>query len=253
MSSLVIGQVTSDGSKKAYNVHKRFINKFQSVDFLNEEYFNEFMKENVKEEQEVVFAPDDYGITIFDFKNKKVFSCNNYSGFLCFGTEIVCTDYRRLGFNRQEMIGFKDYKNNVVTGLSIYQTDVAMLSSPSIIHSALKHNCKIIVNGNALEIKKDDDYFSVAARIYGKDLFGLSQEDEMKEIRKSINEEDMGKIKISEYQNIEIEMPSWEFFNGDKSTVYLKEAYNYYNEQGILTSQEKEIWNDEIEDSEDIE
>ena len=115
---LVLCQITSDGVKKSAKIGTWFLNKLNSLDFLNEEYFNHFMKrENISLELDLTndvfddydddkanFAPYHYGILIFDFKNKKVFSLNNYNGFLIFGQNNVFKDYEQIGRNRQEEV-----------------------------------------------------------------------------------------------------------------------------------------------------
>lgn len=257
---LVLAQITSDGVKKSAKIGTWFLNRLNTLDLLNEEYFNEVAKKhnlftettdkpeehNDYENDSAMFAPYHYGILLIDFKDKKVFSCNNYNGFLNFGTSKVASDYEQLGHKKQTEIKIQDFEGNVKEVLSIFEENPFEFTTPRMIESCIRNNGCLYLNGSKFIIKEDDDYFSVAARIYGKDLSKLSKAESRSYITDNWSEEN--RYNLKSWTNIQITKPGWEIINGDRSYLYLKSAYDYYTETHMLNQDEKALWLEEIEE-----
>lgn len=257
---LVLAQVTSEGVKKSAKIGTWFLNRLNTLDLLNEEYFNEvankhnLFKETTNNKQEhndyendsAMFAPYHYGILLIDFKDKKVFSCNNYNGFLLFGTSKVASDYEVLGRNKQIEIKIQDSKGNTKEVVSIFEENPFEFTTPRMIESCIRNKGCMYVNNSKFIIREDDDYFSIAARIYGKDLSKLTKEQAKDYIYKKMEDHDFEDLKG--WTNIEITKPGWEIINGDRSYYYLKSAYDYYTQTNMLSEEEKNLWLKEIEE-----
>lgn len=258
---LVLTQITSEGQKKSSKIGTWFLNKLNSLDFLDEKYFNEFMKrENVSlevdegddifddyDEDKANFAPYHYGILIFDFKNKKVFSLNNYNGFLIFGQNNVFTDYEKIGRTKQEEIKIYSFKDNQLQRIeSIYDSNNLNISTPRMIESCIRLNGEMYINDKKFIIRENDDFFSIAAKLYGKDIFGMTNEEfsqySYERDRKIINKD--GSFDLNDWTNINIKLPGWEIINGDSSKDYIRSTYYYYDFNNELTVKEKRLWED---------
>lgn len=258
---LVLGQITSDGRKKSVKIGTWFLNKLNSLDFLNEEYFNNFMKREkisleLDESDEIFddydddkanFAPYHYGILIFDFKNKKVFSLNNYNGFLIFGQNNVFKDYEQIGRNRQEEIKIYSFKDNDLQRTeSIYDSNNLNITTPRMIESCIRIGGEMIINDKKFTIRKNDDFFSIAAKLYGKDIYGMTNEEfsqySYERNRKILNDD--GSFDLNDWTNIKIQLPGWELINGDSTKNYIRSAYYYYDFNNELSLKEKKLWED---------
>jgi hypothetical protein len=263
---LILGQITSDGEKRATKIDTWFLKKFNSLDLLDENYFNEFSKKHnlFKEKTEDkkvhydyendmgMFAPYYYGILLIDFKNKKVYSCNNYNGFLSFGIENVKNDYEKIGIHKQTIIEMHDMKGNI-THISIFEENKFELPTPRMIESCIRKKGTMYVDGKEYPIKKEEDYFSVAAKLYGQDLSLLSYEKAKSYIKNNRMKDSSDIFSLNGWNNIEIKLDGWEIINGDKSFNYFKEAYDYYSKNQILNDKEKDIWLEEIKETEEKE
>ena len=257
---LVLAQVTSEGVKKSAKIGTWFLNRLNTLDLLNEEYFNEVAKKhnlfkettnnisehNYYESDNAMFAPYHYGILLIDFKDKKVFSCNNYNGFLNFGTNKVAMDYEVLGHNKQTEIKVQDFEGNVKEVFSIFEENPFEYTTPRMLDSCIRNKGCLYLNGSKYIIKDDDDYFSLASRIYGKDLSKLSKEEAKKYMYEKMDNNTINSL--HEWTNIQIQKPGWEIINGDRSYLYLKSAYDYYVETHMLSEEEKSIWEEELEE-----
>lgn len=237
--------------------------KFNSLDLLDENYFNEFVKNHnlfkeTTEDKQVhndyendcgMFAPYYYGILLIDFKDKKVFSCNDYNGFLCFGINNVISDYEKIGHLKQTKIEIHDIKGNVIEK-TIFEENEFEIPTPRMIESCIRKKGVMYVDGKKYMIKEDADYFSIAAQLYGKDLSSLSYEEAKMYIRNNRMKDVFEFSSFKNWTNIEITMDGWEIINGDKSFHYLKSAYDYYCTTNMLNEKEKEVWLEEIAEAE---
>lgn len=259
---LILAQVTSEGVKRSTKIGTWFLSKMNSVDILNEKYFNEFAEKhslfqgtteskeehNDYENDKGMFAPYFYGILLIDFKDKKVFSCNNYNGFLIFGISNVKNDYEKIGMNKQEKIKIIDMKGNE-NEVSIFEENEINLPTPRIIESCIRNKGTMYVDGKKYIIKEKADYFSVAAQLYGKDL-NLCSKEEAKEYIKNKGKNHSSEFSLKDWQNIEIKVGGWEIINGDGTFHFIKSAYDYYSTINMLSEKEKEIWIDELSEKE---
>lgn len=260
---LILAQVTAEGVKKSTKIGTWFLNKLNTLDLLNEEYFNQvskkhnLFKETTNNKQEhndyesdnAMFAPYHYGILLIDFKDKKVFSCNNYNGFLMFGTNKVIMDYENFGRNKQTEIKVQDFEGNLKEVYSIFEETPFEFTTPRMIESCIRNKGNLYVNNSRFIIRQDDDYFSIAARIYGQDLSKLSKEQAKQYIEdKYSRDDDYNGQDLKGWTNIEITKPGWEIINGDKSYRYLKSAYDYYTQTNMLNEEEKMLWLKQLEE-----
>lgn len=258
---LVLSQVTSDGVKKSTKIGTWFLNKLNSLDFLDEEYFNKIMKEeNIELKEDITeeifddydddkanFAPYHYGILIFDFKDKKVFSLNNYNGFLIFGQNNIFKDYEKIGRTKQEEINIYTYKDNKpLKSESIYESNNLDIKTPRMIESCIRLGGEIYINDKRFIIRKNDDFFSIAAKLYGKDIYGMTNEEfsqySYERNRRLINKD--GSFDLNDWTNIKIQLPGWEIINGDSTKNYIRSAFYYYSVTNLLTDKEKKLWED---------
>lgn len=258
---LVLSQVTSDGVKKSTKIGTWFLNKLNSLDFLDEEYFNKIMKEeNIELKEDITeeifddydddkanFAPYHYGILIFDFKDKKVFSLNNYNGFLIFGQNNIFKDYEKIGRTKQEEINIYTYKDNKpLKSESIYESNNLDIKTPRMIESCIRLGGEIYINDKRFIIRKNDDFFSIAAKLYGKDIYGMTNEEfsqySYERNRRLINKD--GSFDLNDWTNIKIQLLGWEIINGDSTKNYIRSAFYYYSVTNLLTDKEKKLWED---------
>lgn len=259
---LILAQVTSQGVKKSCKVGTWFLDKLGSMDFLNEDYFNKFAKKNKLflettenmaihnsyDNDSSMFAPYHYGVIIFDFQKKKVFSCNDYNGFLIFGTSNIEMDYEKIGRVKQESYKTQDFEGKILSTTSFYEENDARIPTPRMIESCIRNKGEMYVNNTKIIISGDDDYFSIAARIYGKDLSLLSREEEknyLKE-RNAIDDNKSFSHNIEDWTNIEMKKQDWEIFNGDSSSKYIELVLNEYRNK--LTDQETTMWQEYIQE-----
>lgn len=255
---LTLTQITSDGLKKSCKVGTWFLEKMGSLDFLNETYFNEFVVKNnlfseskdeiarydSYDEDSAMFAPYDYGIVVFDFKDKKVFSCNNYNGFLIFGTKNIESEYEKIGRLQQESSKTYDVKGNMISEKSIYEENDLRLITPRMIESCLRNKGNLYIDKTPFIYEENDNYFTVATKIYGKDLSLLTKEQEQNYIqeRYNTNKSNDSKYDLKNWLNIEIKKEGWEILNGDGTNEYIKNALTYYDNSNQLTEKENRLW-----------
>jgi hypothetical protein len=267
---LTVASINSKGEKTAFKMHTSSLNKLNSLDFLNEDYFynyfnkkgfisNDSTLENEHDDYDnikALFAPYHYGILIVDFQNKHFFSANNYSGFLNTGTFPILTDYEALGVNKQTEV--EVHSKNDIVKMSIYDSDFnywILFETPKLIESCIRLNGTMTVDNTPFKFQPNDDFFSVSSRILGIDIYQLSDEDVKKEIKKS--RENLysknvpgGYFSINSYSNVSFNLPDWKEFNGDGSKLYITQIYDFYNEKNMLSDLEKSMWHNYLQEQE---
>lgn len=260
---LVLTQIESNGKIRSTKIGTWLLPRINSLDFLNEDYFNEFatknnlfseendyLKQDEYDSSGAVFAPYDYGILVFDFKDQKVFSCNGYSGYLLFGENNVRIDYEHIGSTEQTQVKIINLSGET-NYQSIYGDHNLEIRTPRLIESCLRLNGKLFKDGHPFILRDTDDFFTIAARIYGRSLKGVSRR-EIYEQHENDDAEDF-MSHWDKWSNMEVKVPNWEILNGDNSADYIRSAFNYYTMIDVLSDEEKEVWLkyiSEIKDSE---
>lgn len=253
--------VMRDTKKKVYSfkVPTHFMDqKINDINILNENSFFSFLStyphlinpspDNSYSSPYSLRVPFDYGIVLFDFYNQHVFSANNYSGFANTGTLPLCDDYEKMALFSQFMTKHKnsghpenDTPPLVVDCLEKKEEHIAHLY---LLHNALKHNADILVN-DVIFNQPYDTMQTFMARLYGCDLLLLSPE----EVKRYLYENRAleHSLSMSEYQNVNIVVPDWNFIVGDNSYPFLVEIYRFMQAHGYhLTDDEKDVWESEL-------
>lgn len=253
----------SNNEKKAFRIHTSDLKKFEDPIFLDETRFREqilsqyYKGEPVNKSEhddyyskKTYFSPYAYGALFFDLKEKKVFSSNNYSGFLnilCLSlipylTKLVSSS-KKMGislYDQEEILeGFNDDNSEIVVleRNKIFESPSRFYTDFYLINYALKNNWTVKVNDNIIE--HNGDFIHFMNTILGKDI-----------IADTVNSFDgldwelIPELSSNIENSIDLIPEGWEFIQGDGSPAYVNVLYEYMLKNKIISDEEVVYWNE---------
>lgn len=255
----------SNDEKKAFRMHTSQLKDFENPLFLDENKFKSHIIENYfkgepqkKEEHKdyyslkTYFVPYAYGALFFDLKEKKIFSCNGYNGFLSFSclgifsklSKLICEarENNEHLYEQAEIIYSFDFEKKETIELenaNIFEEPSYSHSDFYMINHALKNNWNVTINEKTINHNKD--FIQLMNVILNKNIIA--------ETTKPSDSFDWAVTEefSSEYIDyIDIEPQGWEFFQGDNSYESLNELFDYVKSNSILNESETILWTDYI-------
>lgn len=262
---LVLTKISSNGEIKSSKIGTWFLNKMNSVKLLDEKYFDIFCQRNnlfsnedesnIKnhddyESDNALFAPYHYGIVVLDFKHKKVFSLNGYTGFLGSGTKKLFREYEQLGHSKQLQMEIQNFDGEIIRTESFLEENSANINSIALITSCVEMKADLFINDRKYTIEEDDDYFSFVSRLYGQDLSLLTLEESNDYIIKNYENKDKydihGEYVMKGWSNISVKLPGWDIIENHLELNDTIKCFDFYKEKNLLTEEEMVIWDNEL-------
>lgn len=254
----------SNNEKKAFRIHTSQLKDFCNPLFFDEKNFKSTIMQNYykgepidKNEHDIYrgpktyFTPYAYGALFFDFKNKKVFSCNDFDCFLSFYpstlfaklTQLIC-------ISKESNIHLYDLEE-VIHGYNEERTEFKILERHKIFHEpsrfnpefyalnyALNNDWDIEIYGNKIEHTKD--LIKFVNDITGLDILKDTKES-LDGYRWSIKESLCASPNYQDYY-IDISPKDWTIIQDDGSHDSIKELFEYMTEENILDEKEVSLW-----------
>lgn len=260
----------SNNEKKAFRIHTSQLQEFDSPLFLDEEKFKSNIMEkyfhgeplNPKEHDDyysnkTCFVPYAYGALFFDLKEKKVFCCNGYKGFLsytCINFFGKLTKLIHHGkedgihlYDQEEIIqSFNDVsdellneneESNFITieSKKIFEEPSHFYSEFYMINYAVKNNWIITVND--IKINHNNDFISLMNTILNKDIINDTKTS-FDGHSWTVNDE----LISDGIDYIDIFPEGWKFKQDDNSYDSLNELFDYMTLNQILDESEIVLW-----------
>lgn len=232
-------------------------NKFK--EFLSEkDYYNkdrltiDYATHTEYDSRKAFFAPFDYGIVFIDFFSKKVFSYNNYSGFLETPVLGAIHDFRSL-LNNTEFLSQEDifynytynvtnYKGEIQTSYRLFEDFFYFMPLGYNIHQTLINNGKISIKNyaNILDenIYKDIDtitFFNLFKTNYFEKL-------NIKYIPRSERTEPYSYSNPFSFHSIACLPSGWDFIQDTGEKKSIEELFFTLKKDVEFTCEEQECW-----------
>lgn len=249
-----------DNSKMSFRISTGYLRPFHDLRMLDEDYFKSYVQKNefyvegdISDEDQkdyynskCFFAPYDYGLLFFDFKEQQVWSSNNYNGFFSLSTWMIKSQYRELarilsyGKETKETLSIHEkefVKGNLVTKKSYHVLEVNSqhFSSLFYINQVLNRHGTFNYKDNLLPTHLTDIY-SILAYINGEDfLTAKTLKDGPPEIEFV--------AMLNDTCDVEAVLPDWKIHNGDGSSRYIQLVFDYVQSQNLLTAKDLQYWN----------
>lgn len=186
-----------------------------------------------------LFAPYHIGVLLVDHVEKKVFSCNNYRGFMNYTSSVIMGElYRFCG--GENPISISDL--NLPVDPSEYFGDLdlrRLMRECNNYHESLEFS----FNGGHLDVSSFSDLLGA---ILSSEGIGFDKADVRHAV---INyfQEDM-KYDLMNYSDIIIKPKGWDVYLGDGSAEHVYKAYEHCKKHSILTDLDELAWADYFED-----
>ena len=248
-----------DNSKMSFRTSTGCLTSFHDLRMLDENYFKDHVvKEELYIEDAVAdyeqedyynarcfFAPYDYGLLFFDFKEQQVWSSNNYNGFFSLSTWMIKSQYKELarilsyGKETKETLSIRE--KEFVNGKFFTKKEYHFLeeysqhfSSLFYINQVLERKGTFNYKGNLLPTHLTDIY-SILAYINGEDFLTAK-------ILKDGPPETEFIAMLNDTCDVEAVFPDWQIHNGDGSSRYIQLVFDYVQAQNLLTAKDLQYW-----------
>ncbi|MDU8350438.1 hypothetical protein RYA05_00855 [Pseudomonas syringae pv. actinidiae] len=163
------------------------------------------------------FAPYHYGLIFFDFKEKEVFSANDYCRYALLSSYFI----------RHECLVWPS-------------ADIDHLMASWSLEPAVNAGAIITCEGGPI-VYPAGDVNAVRTKIAGFDPLSLSREQIMERL------DSAAQMKDHTYLNdVKISMPDWIITNGDNRKHYIRAVLQYCLEQNLLTPLDIECWEEHL-------
>lgn len=249
-----------DNTKMSFRISTGCLLPYHDLRMLDEDYFKSFAKKEEHYIEDAVadyeqedyynarcfFAPYDYGLLFFDFKEKVVWSSNNYNGFFSLSTWQVKSQYEELadtlsyGKQTKETLSIKE--KDYVNGEFIERRKYHFLEDYSEFFGSLFYIQQVLdkagtftYKGNPLP-KELTDIYSILSYINGEDL--LSEENLKKD-----RVEKKTRFLRSDTCDLDAALPDWSIHNGDGNVSYIQPIFDYVVKHNILNDTDLKYWN----------
>lgn len=163
------------------------------------------------------FAPYHYGLIFFDFKEREVFSANDYCRYALLSSYFI----------RHECLVWP-------------RNDIDHLMASWSLEPAVNAGAIITYEGEQI-VYPIGDVNAVRTKIAGFDPLSLSREQIMERLDSAAqvrNRSDLNDVKIS--------IPDWIITNGDNRKHYIRAVLQYCLEQNLLTPLDIECWEEHL-------
>lgn len=248
-----------DNTKMAFRISTGCLLPFHDLNFLDEDKFKVYVKEqslyrgdDVTDDEHTdyynsksFFAPYDYGLLFFDFKEKHVWSSNNYNGFFSLSSWLIKQQYNELAYTlagtdeTKETFTITEY--DLVDGQFVPYTTYHYLDvyteyygSLFYMQQVLDRKGTFIYKGNPLP-EQATDLYSILAYINGQDLL-------TEEKLKTKPERVRVRTFTQDICDVNAVLPDWFFHDGDGSKRDVQKVLDYLLPLNILTDKDLEYW-----------
>jgi len=249
-----------DNSKMSFRTSTGCLTPFNDLRMLDEDYFkSHVLKEELYIEDAVAdyeqedyynarcfFAPYDYGLLFFDFKEQQVWSSNNYNGFFLLSSWLIRSQYETLaqilsrGKQTKETLSISEGSfvdgETVITRKYHFLEDYSQnFSSLFYIQQVLDKKGTFIYKDKPLPAELTDIY-SILAYINGEDY--LTPE----ALKKGPPEREWKTLRSDMCDTVAV-IPEWTLHYGDGSSRYIQLVFDYVQSHNLLTAKDLQYWN----------
>lgn len=249
----------SDNIKISFRISTGCINSFHDLDLLDENKFKAhiekehyYINEEVTDEHHqdyynarCFFAPTDYGLLFFDFKEKYVWSSNNYNAFFLLSTWLIKSQYSYLA----DILSLSNETKETLTvsecafvnGQILTTKEYHFLAEYSEHFSSLFYIQQVIDRKGTFKYKKNmlpstlNDLYSVLAYITGEDLLTEAS------LKKGPQRLQFMTLTMDMY-DMEAIIPDWSFHNLDGCYNAIQSVFDYVQQHNILSERDAHYW-----------
>jgi hypothetical protein len=248
-----------DNSKMSFRTSTGCLTSFHDLRMLDENYFKDHVvKEELYIEDAVAdyeqedyynarcfFAPYDYGLLFFDFKEKQVWSSNNYNGFFLLSSWLIRSQYETLaqilsrGKQTTETLSisegsFVDGETVIVRKYHFLEDYSQNFSSLFYIQQVLDRKGTFIYKDKPLPAELTDIY-SILAYINGEDYLTPDA------LKKGPPEREWKTLRSDMCDTVAV-IPEWTVHDGDGNSRYIQLVFDYVQSQNLLTAKDLQYW-----------
>jgi hypothetical protein len=254
-----------DNTKMSFRISTGCLTPFHDLRLLDEDYFKAFVKKEEYYIEDAVadyeqedyynarcfFAPYDYGLLFFDFKEKHIWSSNNYNGFFSLSSWQVKSQYKEiadiLSYGTQTKETLTITEQDYVNGEFITRREYHFLEDYSQEFSSIFYMQQVLdkkgtftYKGNPLPDEITDIY-SLLAYINGEDLL-------LEENLKRDRVKNRTRFLRSDTCDLDAVLPDWTIYNGDGNVSYIQPIFDYVVKHNILNERDLKYWNQYLND-----
>lgn len=237
----------SNDEKMAFSICTSQLKEFENTLFLDEENFKSHLM-NKYHKCEPLFAPYGYGALFFDLQEKKIFSCNGYSGYMnyvcinLFGklTQLIhsAKEKNEHLYDQEDISQEFTYDSSdidILDQVKIFNAPSNSYSEFYMINHALKNNWLVKINNKPLN--HDNDFIQLMNSILNKDII-KDTEHSLDGFSWAVKDE----LSSEHIDYIEIVPNGWKFIQDDNSLDSLNDLFTYMKANGILDNSEISHW-----------
>lgn len=253
-----------DNRKISFRMSTGNLKAFYDYKNLDEDYFLKFISDNGfylgdagatsehddYESRKCFFAPYNYGLIFFDFKNQTLFSTNNHSGFFLMDSWLVKSQYEDLAewFHESskntvydlmvKRTRYEDNKEIVLSEHNVFNGYFERFKNIFYIAETLRYNGSFILKDQALP--EGMDVLQTLAYVYGKDLLSTNS---------NVNENSSFGMKWSDCCDLSTTIPNWTIHHGDGGFSYISKVFDYVKNENLLNEVELKYWTAYLDDA----
>lgn len=250
----------TDDTKMAFRISTGCMQPFHDLDLLDEDKFKAHVeKEQYYIDEEVTdqhhqdyynarcfFAPTDYGLLFFDFKEKQLWSSNNYNSFFLLSTWLVKSQYSyladilSLGNETKETLTVSE--GAFVNGQIVTTKEYHFLAEYSEHFSSLFYIQQVLDRKGTFKYKNNmlpntlNDLYSILAYITGEDLLSDAA------LKKGPQRLQF-KTFTMDMHDMEAILPDWCFHNFDGRQKSVQSVFDYVQQENLLSERDAHYWN----------